>query len=410
MYGNSSPHPMIDLDWIRQACGNWSLSTRECIDRQDEVGPNILFDVKFYREKYQHEMPQNMTCLEHFCRQDRNNLRDPSPLFSTKQWLETYSAHSGGAHSTIVVPPGRNGWCLELSRQLGKEALFARNEMLRSFHNEIIKKDIVVGLPPHRGQEICLFVHYDRHDTIQPYVFDYLDALHKEGLCIFFLTNSQTLAAKDIASLKKYVWRILCTDNRAYDWGLFSQAVKLLDNKFPGSPILLANDSVTYLGQGLKKILDRCRLQQDGITGAVDGWQHFWHLQSFFVYCGASVVGSRSWSGFWNHYRPHNNKWFVINSQEYGFSRWMQQQKVPMSAIWDYKSLIKKEYKKNRAEKWREDMFLQKKNLNASHDLWDILLDNDFPFIKNSILKGSLASGNLDHICNVISKLGKERI
>lgn len=391
-----SPHPMVDLDWIRLASGNPSLSVRECLDRQDTVGPNILFDVEYYRQQYGRDIPAHMSALEHFCRQDETCLRNPNALFSTQQWLEVFRA----------LTPDSSRWREELVRVLGREAAFSRNEYLRDQNDEIILSDTFVGKAPAQGDDICLFVHYDRHDQIQPYVVDYLKALKASGVSIVFLSNTKEFSEKEIDKVRNIVWRVVCTDNKAYDWGLFRQGMKLLEGQYERNPILIANDSVTYLGRGLDEMIAQCRAHPERVTGAISAKQHIWHMQSFFLYCGKEVVRSRPWKEFWNKIRAHDDKWFVINANEFGFSRWMADQNVPMYAIWNYDDLISGE-NRNRASKWRDGVFEKKELANPTVDLWDILLEHGFPFLKNSILKESILAGNIDHLCNIISALSR---
>src|SRR6516165_3526229 len=86
MSDSLSPHPLIDIDWIREACGDSSLSPSACLRRQDDVGPNILFDTHYYRATYGQRIPVGMTCLEHFCRRVKDDFLDPNATFSTRLW------------------------------------------------------------------------------------------------------------------------------------------------------------------------------------------------------------------------------------------------------------------------------------------------------------------------------------
>src|SRR4051812_25412999 len=111
---HQNPHPLIDPAWIRQASGAPGMSIGDCLREQDRVGPNILFDVDYYREMYGADIPSGMTCLEHFCRQERERPRNPNPLFSTQQWHETIGWRLPEAAS----------WRRELFTTMGAEARF----------------------------------------------------------------------------------------------------------------------------------------------------------------------------------------------------------------------------------------------------------------------------------------------
>ncbi|MBU9411745.1 rhamnan synthesis F family protein [Burkholderia multivorans] len=389
-----SPHPMLDLDWIREASGEPNMSVSDCIKQQDIVGPNILFDTKYYRSTYGAEMPVGMTCLEHFCRQLRESPRDPNPLFSVKQWHETIGWRLQGEQT----------WRNELIRTLGQEARFSREELRRQNEGRVVVQDSVVGLAPKKGQDICLFVHYDKNDDVQPYVIDYLDALNDQGVSVMFLSNSKSLLPIAREKLRDRVWRIVNCENRAYDWGLYSIGVRLLGDDINGHSILLANDSVVGTMNPLDELFKLARSGEYQIVGAIESLLHDWHLQSFFIYCSDELVSSGAWADFWKAYRPHNDKWFVINSQKMGFARWMARRNVRMKGAWEYWPTLEAA-DENSASQWRRDLIKNRGITNPTVELWDVLLENGFPFLKRSILENELAAGNIAHMCNVLSRL-----
>ncbi|MBB2203812.1 hypothetical protein [Gluconacetobacter takamatsuzukensis] len=389
-------HPLIDIEWIRLASKNPSLTIPECLALQDTVGPNILFDVDFYRRTYGHEIPQGMTCLQHFCQQDASCLRDPNPLLMTRHWFEIFSWKF----------PHPNEWQFAFFREMGQDAIISRIEMQRDLNNDIVLSDDIIGVPPAPGQDICLFVHYDRHDEIQPYVVDYIEALKNAGVAVFLLSNTKKFKQSEIDKVKNSVWRIICADNAAYDWGLHRQGVRRLMKEYPRNPILLANDSVTYLGHGLPGIMNICRQNPNLMLGAIAAYQHAAHLQSFFIYCSSEIVTSDAWMGFWENFKYHHNKWFVVNGNEFGFSRWMIDHNVPTGGLWDYFNLLSST-KRNRSNENREKVLAKDHLVNPTMELWDVLIDQGFPFIKNLILNEKVACGNRDHLCNIISRLAK---
>ncbi len=104
-------NPLFDADWIRLACDSPGMLMAECVEQHDIVGPNILFDPEFYRNSYGADIPDGMTCLEHFCSQTTARFYDPNALFSTRQWHETL----GGQ-----IPKGSD-WLSELIQSLGSD-------------------------------------------------------------------------------------------------------------------------------------------------------------------------------------------------------------------------------------------------------------------------------------------------
>ena len=246
-------------------------------------------------------------------------------------------------------------------------------------------------------------MHFDSRNEVQSYVVNYLDALRAEDVCIVFITNSHVLPELARAALAKRVWRIVCCDNRAYDWGGYAAGVRLLgDLGVAGHPLILANDSVIGTMNSLAPLFGTARRGDYDITGAVDSLLHVWHLQSFFIYCRPSVLASPSWEGFWQGYRPHRDRWFVVNSQEMGFARWMGRHGVRMGAAWRYDALIKQADNAG-ASAWRAALIAKRGVTNPTTELWDVMLKAGFPFLKKSIFTIDLLAGNHTEICNVIS-------
>ncbi len=258
-------------------------------------------------------------------------------------------------------------------------------------------------MEPEQGQEICLFVHYDASNEIQDNVIDYLDALKRQGVCVLFLSNSETLSQTAVSRLQGRVWRLINTRNRAYDWGLYFIGVKLVEGRYVKSPLILANDSVIAVND-LSQLFNVARSPGAQITGAIDGWQHDWHLQSFFLYVAADTVQGKVWKDFWRNYRHFHSKWLVINGNEYGFSRWMKRNGVSVRAAWKYNDLVKRPESKERSG-WRRNILETNQLTNPTVEMWDVLLDMDFPFLKRWIFNNALLSGNLSHLSNVISGL-----
>jgi hypothetical protein len=390
-----SCHPLLDVRWVRRQCGVPDMSLPDCLREQDRVGPNALFDTRFYRAAYGSRIPDGMTCLEHFCRQAKEQPCDPNGTFSVQQWHETLGC-------TFLGP---DEWRGTLIRSLGSEARFALDEMERHRAGEVVVGDTVLGGSPGEGQDICVFAHHDSNDIVQPYVLDYLDALREQGMCILFITNSADLVPSAFKSLRGRVWRLIRTRNRAYDWGLYSIGVENVKQS-QYNALLLTNDSVVGTMNDLDPLFRLGRSGQVGVTGAVDAWLHSWHLQSFFLYISAETVRSRPWREFWSNYRPLHDKWFVINSHEFGFSRWMKRHGVRMQAGWEYRSIIA-HTPSTISTSWRRDLFRKKGATNPTVNLWDILLEQNFPFLKRSVFTQSLAEGNLSHMCNIISRLSR---
>jgi hypothetical protein len=386
---------LIDPEWIRTAAGDASLSDRDCLRLHDIVGPNALFDVRFYRERYGDEIPRGVSCLEHFVERISTFAYNPNRTFSTEHWRET---------AGLTLPQETAGAaCLE---QLANESRFAVCELKRHWDGSILTNDFVLGGAPLPSQEICIFAHYDANGRVQDYVLDYIDALAAEGVCILFVSSCSTLTDSAVANLQSRVWRVVLTTNQARDFGLYSIGVRLLADR--ETPIVLSNDSVFCAYPSLDQLFSAARTSEAPITGAIDSWVHDWHLQSFFLHCKQEATQSYAWREFWRAYRPHHEKWFVINSNELGFSRFMINANLKLDSVWRYGDVAAR-IAEFPASEWRNNLLRRGEVANATVELWEILLGRGFPFLKREVLRGQLASDNLAELANVISGLARRR-
>ena len=222
-----------------------------------------------------------------------------------------------------------------------------------------------------------------------------------------FVTSCPFLGHETLELLRGRVWKVVTTNNNARDFGLYYIGVRLIEEM--DQPIILTNDSVVALNS-LDPLFKAARSGIADVTGAIDSWLHNWHLQSFFLYCGKSAVQSPAWTEFWKYYRPLRNKWFVINSHEFGFSRFMIANNLRLHAVWKYDDILSS-MDPQQSSDFRQNLVDTRGNTHPTLELWDLLLEQDFPFLKRQVFTEPLLSNNRAELCNVISRLGhrKER-
>lgn len=238
-------------------------------------------------------------------------------------------------------------------------------------------------------------------------MLDYLHALAKQSVCILLVTSCDDLTDAAWQKLKGKVWRAVTTTNRARDFGLYFTGVRLLGDELSGHPIILTNDSVIGTMNRLDPLFAAARSGEADITGAIDCWLHDWHLQSFFLYCTAETVASPTWKAFWTAYRPHGEKWFVINSHEFGFSRFMVKNNMRVASAWKYDTIARETV---RTSSWRNAILDGGLYTNPTIELWDSLLADKFPFLKKQLVTEGNSTGNQIHLCNVISEISAKTL
>jgi hypothetical protein len=140
------------------------------------------------------------------------------------------------------------------------------------------------------------------------------------------------------------------------------------------------------------------------VWGLTDSWQHRHHLQSYFLAFGPTALASPAFAEFWQDVRNVRSKLSVIHFYELRMTQRLQSAGLSCAAVWDYLSLLDSMREVSEAPEAAINLPLQDKALhraaeraverwrqriatNPTHDLWLVLLEHEFPFIKRELLR-----------------------
>ena len=279
-------------------------------------------------------------------------------------------------------------------------------------------------LVPSDMSRVVLFCHFDRHGRVREHTRGYIEALIQEGLDVVFVTNSGHLSEQDRLWLRLRVTRIVIRRNVGYDFAAWRDA--MLEAKLPApqtSLLILVNDSVYGPFRPLEPILAKIDFRRADVWGLTDSWQHRYHLQSYFLAFGAAAVQSPGFGAFWRNVRNVRSKWWVIRNYEIGLTQRLISAGLQCMAIWPYTDLVdglKLVESGPRAAHGGDGSPVERKSaepalvsdlpnatmersaagssrlmhfvkcrvaMNPTADLWRILIDCGYPFIKRELLR-----------------------
>jgi hypothetical protein len=286
--------------------------------------------------------------------------------------------------------------------QLAYLASFFRSFNQAVYHWPEQKSDLDIG--------VVVFIHFDRSGIVQPYVFQYLDALRETGMSVLFVSNSQSLVPDAIERLKSICDGILIRRNVGYDFSAVREGLEYFGLPRQNTELLLiVNDSVYGPLCSLNDLISRIDLQKAELWGATESWQSRYHLQSYFLAAGRAALHHPAWTAFWRKVRPVGSKAWVIRHYEIGLTQKMLQAGLRCAAIWPYTPLVSavdqgllvqaddkglvspdplQQMRHDQATRIRSAHVLRRP-LNPTSDLWRQLLQAGFPFIKRELLRSN---------------------
>lgn len=105
-------------------------------------------------------------------------------------------------------------------------------------------------------------------------------------------------------------------ENVGSDFGGYKDAISVVSKRF-GEPerLVIANDSVFYFRDGLDKLIADLDGPQDFI-GVSEVFDHHYHVASFLISFGPSIVRSEAFRNFWAGFRPlGTRRWNIFRGE-----------------------------------------------------------------------------------------------
>jgi lipopolysaccharide biosynthesis protein len=166
---------------------------------------------------------------------------------------------------------------------------------------------------------LCVFVHFDKDNLVDDYVYEYLRGLRQVASKIIFVTTSK-IADFSLVSLEKLCDQVIVRENIGYDFFSWKTGLNSMNiDKF--DEIILANDSCYGPLFSLENVFNKMSQKKCDFWGITYNLQIQYHLQSYFLVFRKSVVQSEIFDKFWSEMKIIENKSEIIQNYEVGLSQ-----------------------------------------------------------------------------------------
>jgi hypothetical protein len=132
-----------------------------------------------------------------------------------------------------------------------------------------------------RMQNVCLFAHFDKDDTVDEYVLRYLKSIRQLQFSIIFISTAN-LAKPEVERLYLDCDDVILRQNTGFDFGSWAEGFAKHAGDI-GGRLLLANDSVYGPIGSLAAAFARLTAEPADFYGFVESIEITPHLQSWFL-------------------------------------------------------------------------------------------------------------------------------
>ena len=235
--------------------------------------------------------------------------------------------------------------------------------------------------PPAGCRTLVLFAHFDPQGIVDPYVAYYLEALHRLGATIVFVSGSPTLTPESVAPIRSLCAGIYTRRTLSLDFGSWHLAWCILMRRGWSldqfDRFVIANDSVFGPLLPIEEMWSS--FHDADMYGAIENTQMIPHLQSFFLAWDLNARTRPFLNDFWNDFRYVVHKGTLIWRYEVGLSRRARKAGLSVKPFISA-ATIETAYRRSSAQLWPGR--LSGRN-NGTLYFWDGLIEDfRFPFLK----------------------------
>jgi len=262
-----------------------------------------------------------------------------------------------------------------------------------------------------------IFVHYDRDNMVDDYVYYYLKELQKNASHFVFVSTAQ-LAEKDMENLSHNCDKVIIRENIGYDFMSYKMGLESFDYQ-DYDEVVICNDSVYGPLYPLKHVFDDMHRNPCDFWGITDNTDFSYHLQSYFLVFKKNVIQHNAFKDFWEQVKVLNNKDDIIKKYEVGLTTFLRENKfspavytnfqptnIQKTSIFLKKFTPSKIFTKLTAILSGKDKIKRIGKINTTHHFWkDLLLSGKVPFIKIELLRDNPMKIDINDFEQIIQKI-----
>jgi lipopolysaccharide biosynthesis protein len=240
--------------------------------------------------------------------------------------------------------------------------------------------------PPPNRRTLVFFAHFDLQGIVDPYVVYYLEALHRLGATIVFVSASPSLTAESVAPIRPLCAGIYTRRTLSLDFGSWHLAWSILRERGWSldqfDRFVIANDSVFGPLFPLEEMWSS--FHDADMYGAIESVVQSPHLQSFFLAWDLSARTRCFLNDFWDDFQYVVDKQLLIRRYEVGISTRARSAGLSLKPFLAADT-VRATYELAPAHD-RSAMFSRRRSVNNSIYFWDGLIEHlQFPFLKASL-------------------------
>lgn len=234
---------------------------------------------------------------------------------------------------------------------------------------------------------LCVFVHFDRDNTIDDYVLHYLESLYAMGMEIIFCTTAEKVPESEIEKLRPLCRSIIVRRNVGYDFASYRTGLQEAGDLSRYDSVILANDSVYGPLCDLKDVFAAMADTDTDFWGITDSLEYTHHLQSYFLVFNKAVATSDAFSKFWQTFPNFSRKSSVITHGELQFSKLLMDNGFKMRALCE-SNRMRSENREFFDARQSPYLLFGTVHFNHSYHDWRLLIERyGCPFIKVILLR-----------------------
>ena len=164
----------------------------------------------------------------------------------------------------------------------------------------------------------CVFAHFDKHNSVDEYVYYYLKKLQKITDKIIFVTVSDILI-EDVKILKALNIEVIKRENVGYDFYSYKTGIDSLDLEMYDE-LIICNDSVYGPIVPLEEVFLKMINQKCDFWGITASKSIAYHVQSYFMVYRKNLLQSVAFLEFWQNVQILESKTDIVRHYEVGSS------------------------------------------------------------------------------------------
>lgn len=262
-----------------------------------------------------------------------------------------------------------------------------------------------------------VFVHYDRDNIVDDYVYYYLKELQKNASLLIFVSTAK-LVEKDVKNLSHYCSKVIIRENIGYDFMSYKIGLESFDYQ-NYDEVVICNDSVYGPLYPLGDVFEEMTNDSSDFWGITDNTDFSYHLQSYFLVFKKNIISSVAFEQFWKQIKVLNNKEDIIQKYEVGLSKSLmdhgflstvytsfQATKIQKLSIFIKKFTPIKIWNKIIAIINKQDKIKRIGKTNTTHHFWkELILLGRTPFIKIELLRDNPMRINIHDFEDIIHQV-----